>query len=215
AVPGLGPSGGAGCSARPGHGIASEAAASNDAATREPRKSAARPTRLVAGRAFMPLSPLGGLSPLGDDAFRHAGRKASRLKPLPTTKQQRENHPRNPHHPPGSSQEGHSCPCPLLGACPLLGTMRFGTLGEEHRTAGNCLPGRSEANSRESRIHCRPWRSSASMCTMETETPAKLPAPATRAKEKQGTHASRRRGSGIFVVVVLVALAVLAWLYFN
>ncbi len=54
------------------------------------------------------------------------------------------------------------------------------------------------------------------MYTMETETPAKLPAPATRDKDKQGASASRRRGSGIFIVVVLlVALAVLGWWYFD
>jgi len=54
------------------------------------------------------------------------------------------------------------------------------------------------------------------MYNMETETPAKLPAPATRDKEKQGTSASRRRGPGILIfVVVLLVLAVLAWWYFN
>ncbi len=54
------------------------------------------------------------------------------------------------------------------------------------------------------------------MYIMETQTPAKLPAPATRDKEKQGASTSRRRGSGILiVVVVLVALAALGWWYFD
>lgn len=54
------------------------------------------------------------------------------------------------------------------------------------------------------------------MYTMDTETPAKLPAPATRDKEKQGASTSRRRGPGILVVVfLLLALAVLGWWYFD
>lgn len=54
------------------------------------------------------------------------------------------------------------------------------------------------------------------MHVMEAETPAKLPAPATRDKDKLGASTSRRRGSGTFVVVlVLVVLAVLAWWYLE
>ncbi len=51
---------------------------------------------------------------------------------------------------------------------------------------------------------------------MENETPAKLPAPAHRDKEKQGAAGPRRRGSGlILLVVILLVLAAFAWWYFD
>ena len=54
------------------------------------------------------------------------------------------------------------------------------------------------------------------MHIMETETPAKLPAPAYPDKEKQGPRTAGRRGPGILIVViVLLALAVLGWWYFD
>jgi uroporphyrin-III C-methyltransferase len=54
------------------------------------------------------------------------------------------------------------------------------------------------------------------MYTMETETPAKLPAPANRDKGKQGTSGSRRSGTGVVVLLILVvALGALGWWYFD
>jgi uroporphyrin-III C-methyltransferase len=54
------------------------------------------------------------------------------------------------------------------------------------------------------------------MYTMETETPAKLPAPAQRDKDKQGTAKSRRGGPGMIILLILVvALGALAWWYFD
>ena len=47
---------------------------------------------------------------------------------------------------------------------------------------------------------------------METETPAKLPAPATRDQGQQGAVVPRRRSSGlVLALIVLVLIGVLAW----
>jgi uroporphyrin-III C-methyltransferase len=54
------------------------------------------------------------------------------------------------------------------------------------------------------------------MHTMETETPAKLPAPAMRDKDKQGAPGSRRGGTGMIVLlIVVIALGALAWWYLD
>lgn len=54
------------------------------------------------------------------------------------------------------------------------------------------------------------------MYTMETETTAKLPAPARRDREKQDVAGSRRRRPGIVIlVVILLVLAVLGWWIFD
>ncbi|MEP6880579.1 MAG: uroporphyrinogen-III C-methyltransferase [Dokdonella sp.] len=51
---------------------------------------------------------------------------------------------------------------------------------------------------------------------METETPAKLPAPANRDKEKLGVADPSRRGSGIAILILIViALAALSWWYLD
>ncbi|MEO7934932.1 MAG: uroporphyrinogen-III C-methyltransferase [Dokdonella sp.] len=51
---------------------------------------------------------------------------------------------------------------------------------------------------------------------MENETPAKLPAPALRDKEKQGAAGSRGRGSGLTIlVVILLGLAACGWWFFD
>ena len=51
---------------------------------------------------------------------------------------------------------------------------------------------------------------------METETPEKLPAPASPGKDKQGAKRSRRGGMGIFMLlIVLIAIAAAAWWYFD
>ncbi len=67
------------------------------------------------------LSPVGeafrSLSPLGGDAFPRGWRRASWLKPLPTTKQQREDHPRNSRHPLGFCGRGLQALVPSWGRC--------------------------------------------------------------------------------------------------
>ncbi len=51
---------------------------------------------------------------------------------------------------------------------------------------------------------------------MENETPAKLPAPASRTKDTQGATEPRRRGAGILVfLLILVAIMAAAWWYFD
>ncbi|HET9034200.1 MAG TPA: uroporphyrinogen-III C-methyltransferase [Dokdonella sp.] len=51
---------------------------------------------------------------------------------------------------------------------------------------------------------------------METETPAKLPAPANRNKDKQGAKGPRRGGAGVIIVIlVLIGIAAAAWWYFD
>lgn len=51
---------------------------------------------------------------------------------------------------------------------------------------------------------------------METETPAKLPAPASRNKDKQGAKTPRRGGAGVAVVILLlIAVLAAAWWYFD
>lgn len=51
---------------------------------------------------------------------------------------------------------------------------------------------------------------------MENETPAKLPAPASRNKDKPGAREPRRGGTGTLILfLVLVVVAAAAWWYFD